>query len=133
MASDMIEACAKRVWRHYENWMKKGGLISGTNSDYLLPSECCVMINVLLDCKAQALKLCALNSGDLHQYHTRIDEYLDKILSDMTKALIQKLLSVLDSVLKKLSRYDEGSFFAPILSLAVRNLIEDFASDFLFF
>ncbi|CAF4576275.1 unnamed protein product, partial [Rotaria magnacalcarata] len=32
-------------------------------------------------------------------------------------ALIQKLLSVLDSVLKKLSRYDEGSFFAQILSL----------------
>jgi hypothetical protein len=38
----------------------------------------------------------------------------------MTKVLIQKLLSVLDSVLKKLSRYDEGSFFAQILSLAVR-------------
>ncbi len=61
-----------------------------------------------------------MNSGDLHQYHTRIDEYLEKILSDMTKVIIQKLLSVLDSVLKKLSRYDEGSFFAQILSLAVR-------------
>jgi len=60
-----------------------------------------------------------LNSGDLHQYHTRIDEYLEKILSDMSKALIQKLLSVLDSVLKKLSRYDEGSFMGHILSLAV--------------
>jgi molecular chaperone GrpE (heat shock protein) len=63
-----------------------------------------------------------LYSGDLHQYHTRIDEYLEKILSDMSKSLIQKLLSVLDSVLKKLSRYDEGSFFAQILSLAVRIL-----------
>ena len=39
----------------------------------------------------------------------------------MTKTLILKLLSVLDSVLKKLSRYDEGSFFAQILSLTVRN------------
>ncbi|CAF0840085.1 unnamed protein product [Rotaria sordida] len=117
MASDMIEACAKRVWRHFETWIKKGGLIGGTSSDYLLPSECCVMINVILDCKVQALKLCALHSGDLHQYHTRIDEYLEKILSDMSKALIQKLLSVLDSILKKLSRYDEGSFFAQILSL----------------
>jgi hypothetical protein len=63
-----------------------------------------------------------LNSGDLHQYHTRIDEYLEKILRDMSNALIQKLISVLDSVLKKLSRYDEGSFFAQILSLAVRHL-----------
>ncbi len=40
----------------------------------------------------------------------------------MSNALIQKLISVLDSVLKKLSRYDEGSFFAQILSLAVRHL-----------
>ncbi|CAF0842404.1 unnamed protein product [Adineta steineri] len=118
MASDMIEACGKRVWRHFEAWMKKGGLIGGTSCDYLLPSECCVMVNVILDCKVQALKLCALNSGDLHQYHTRIDEYLEKILKDMSKVLIQKLVSVLDSVLKKLSRYDEGSFFAQILSLA---------------
>ncbi|CAF1039924.1 unnamed protein product [Rotaria sordida] len=117
MASDMIEACGKRVCRHFENWIKKGGLIGGTSSDYLLPSECCVMVNVILDCKAQALKLCALHSGDLHQYHTRIDEYLEKILSDMSKSLIQKLVSVLDSVFKKLSRYDEGSFFAQILSL----------------
>ena len=37
----------------------------------------------------------------------------------MSKVLIQKLLGVLDSVFKKLSRYDEGSFFAQILSLAV--------------
>ncbi len=66
------------------------------------------------------MKLCALHSGDLHQYHTRIDEYLEKILSEMSKALIQKLITVLDSVLKKLSRYDEGSFFAQILSLAVK-------------
>jgi len=71
-------------------------------------------------CFFKALKLCALNSGDLHQYHTRIDEYLEKILSDMSKTLIEKLVSVLDSVLKKLSRYDEGSFFAQILSLTVR-------------
>jgi len=53
MASDMIEACGKRVWRHFEAWMKKGGLIGGTSSDYLLPAECCVMINVILDCKVQ--------------------------------------------------------------------------------
>jgi len=53
MASDMIEACGKRVWRHFEIWMKKGGLITGTTSDYSLPSECCVMINVILDCKTQ--------------------------------------------------------------------------------
>ena len=53
----MIEACGKRVWRHFETWMKKGGLITSTSSDYLLPSECCVMINVILDCKVQVSDL----------------------------------------------------------------------------
>ena len=81
---------------------------------------------------SKALKLCALHSGDLHQYHTRIDEYLERILSDMSRALIQKLLSVLDSVLKKLSRYDEGSFFAQILSLTVNSFV-DFLSYFVSF
>ena len=51
--SKYINSKSHRVWRHFEAWMKKGGLISGTNSDYLLPSECCVMVNVLLDCKVQ--------------------------------------------------------------------------------
>lgn len=44
-----------RVWRHFEIWIKKGGLIGGTSSDYLLPSECCVMVNVILDCKVQVI------------------------------------------------------------------------------
>jgi hypothetical protein len=42
-----------RVSRNFEIWIKKGGLIGGLGSDYLLPSECCVMVNVILDCKAQ--------------------------------------------------------------------------------
>jgi hypothetical protein len=49
----------------------------------------------------------------------------------MSRALINKLVSVLDSVLKKLSRYDEGSFFAQILSLTVmKKKIECNLKDF---
>ena len=55
MASDMIEACSARVIKHFDSWMKKGIIILNTNSgtDYILPHECCVMINVIIDCKAQ--------------------------------------------------------------------------------
>ena len=49
----MANRICYRVSRHFEIWIKKGGLIGGTSSDYLLPSECCVMVNVILDCKAQ--------------------------------------------------------------------------------
>jgi hypothetical protein len=55
----------------------------------------------------------------LHRYHTKIDEFLERALAEMSKQLVNKLQSVLDTILKKLSRYDEGSFFAPILSLTV--------------
>ena len=62
--------------------------------------------------------MCGLNSGDLNRYHTKIDVHLDKCLVDMNKQLVAKLISVLDGLLKKLSRYDENSFFSSILSLA---------------
>ena len=117
MAADMIEACGTRVMKHFDSWMKKGIVILNTGTDYVFPQECCVMVNVIIDCKSQALKLCGLNSGDLNRYHTKIDEHLDKCLTDMNKQLVAKLISVLDGLLKKLSRYDEGSFFSSILSL----------------
>lgn len=37
----------------------------------------------------------------------------------MTQGLITKLVSVLESSLSKLARYDEGSFIGSILSLTV--------------
>jgi hypothetical protein len=43
--------------KHYDGWMKKGIIILNTNSgtDYVFPHECCVMINVIIDCKAQVI------------------------------------------------------------------------------
>lgn len=124
MACDMIEACTTRVAKHFDAWMKKGIVILNTNSgtDYVFPPECGVMINVMVECKSQAPKLCILK-GDANRYHTKIDELLEKNLVEMKKSLIGKLTSVLDGLLKKLARYDEGSFFSSILSLAVSFLI----------
>ena len=78
MASDMIEACGtrylfdllihlnsflfilrisifSRVMKNFDSWMKKGALILTIGTDYVLPQECCVMINVIIDCKAQVI------------------------------------------------------------------------------
>ncbi|KAI8781468.1 calcium-dependent secretion activator 1 [Biomphalaria glabrata] len=76
------------------------------------------MMNVIIDCKNKALHLCALDHGqNMHQYHTKIDESLERAQIEMARCLIEKLLSVLESILSKLARYDEGTFFASILSL----------------
>lgn len=65
----------------------------------------------------KAPKLCGLASGDMNRYHTKISEHLDKSLVEMNKQLVSKLISVLDGLLKKLARYDEGSLFSSFLSV----------------
>lgn len=69
-----------------------------------------------------------------HQYHTKIDDQIDKTLASMNQGMISKLTSVLEATLSKLSRYDEGSFIGSILSFTVSrksiNISELFASFF---
>ena len=49
MAADMIEAAAKRTLSSFETILKRGG--KGT--DYILPTEMLVMMNVIIDFKNQ--------------------------------------------------------------------------------
>lgn len=56
-----------------------------------------------------------------HQYHSKIDDQIDKALASMTQGLINKLVSVLEATLGKLARYDEGSLIGSLLSFTVKN------------
>ncbi|ELU11902.1 hypothetical protein CAPTEDRAFT_221270 [Capitella teleta] len=53
----------------------------------------------------------------VHKYHTKSDEFLEKVQLEMQRCLEEKLMSVLETTLSKLARYDEGSLFSSILSL----------------
>ncbi|XP_045133756.1 calcium-dependent secretion activator-like isoform X7 [Portunus trituberculatus] len=118
MACDMIESCITRTDQAFQQWLKKGtGFVS---TDYVLPSEMCAMVNVILDAKNQSFKLCAVDGVDVHQYHTKIDDLIERTSTSMTQGMADKLLSVLDSVISKLGRYDEGSFIGSILSFTYR-------------
>ncbi|KAK2147526.1 hypothetical protein LSH36_548g01000 [Paralvinella palmiformis] len=110
MAADMIEAAAKRTLKCFELWLKKGG----KSTDYILPTEMLVMINVVIDFKAQALKLCSLDGAPVSY---KSDEFLDRIQMQMARSLQEKLVSVLENTLVKLARYDVGSLFSSVLSL----------------
>jgi hypothetical protein len=101
MSADMIEAAAKRTLKAFETLLKKG--VKG--SEYVLPTEILVMTNVIVDFKNQ------------HRYHTTNDEYIEEILTQMARSLLDKLLSVLENSLTKLARYDQSSLFSSILSL----------------
>ncbi|XP_034942390.1 calcium-dependent secretion activator isoform X2 [Chelonus insularis] len=114
MACDMIESCIQKTDTAFQQWLKKGVTFSST--DYIIPSEMCAMLNVILDAKNQSFKLCAVDGVDVHQYHAKIDDLLEKTSASMTQGLITKLVAVLEATLSKLSRYDEGSFIGSILS-----------------
>ncbi|XP_063992218.1 calcium-dependent secretion activator isoform X2 [Diachasmimorpha longicaudata] len=114
MASEMIEQCITKTDAAFQTWLKKG--VTFISTDYILPSEMCAMVNVILDAKNQSFKLCTVEGVDVHQLHSKMDKTIDKLLADMTQGMVNKLIAVLEATLSKLSRYDEGSFIGSILS-----------------
>ena len=53
----------KRTDDKFQNHLKKGIVLNAT--DYLLPTEICAMVNVVIDAKNQSLKLCAVDGVDV--------------------------------------------------------------------
>ncbi|XP_043069340.1 calcium-dependent secretion activator isoform X6 [Drosophila bipectinata] len=114
MAVDMIEQCIHRTDSSFQSWLKKN--IAFISTDYIIPSEMCAMVNVILDAKNQSFKLTTIDGIDLYKFHAKIDDQIDKANVAMTQGLSGKLMSVLESTLSKLARYDEGSLIGSILS-----------------
>ncbi|XP_056242825.1 calcium-dependent secretion activator 2 isoform X4 [Seriola aureovittata] len=112
MASDMMEACVKRTKSAFDSKMQK----ASKSTDFRVPLSVCTMFNVLMDAKKQCAKLCVLDTGQEQQYHSKIDVLIDEAFKEMISSLVSKFAGVLDGVLSKLSRYDEGTFFSSILS-----------------
>ncbi|XP_072527456.1 calcium-dependent secretion activator 2 isoform X3 [Salminus brasiliensis] len=121
MASDMMEACVKRTKTAFDSKMQK----SNKSTDFRVPLSVCTMFNILMDAKKQCSKLCVLDQGQeidkqWQQYHSKIDVLIDEAFKEMISCLVSKFAAVLDGVLSKLSRYDEGTFFSSILSFTVK-------------
>ncbi|XP_047201844.1 calcium-dependent secretion activator 2 [Girardinichthys multiradiatus] len=117
MASDMMEACVKRTKSAFDAKMQK----MSKSTEFRVPRSVCTMFNMLLDAKKQCSKLCVLDCNQetdiqWQQYHSRIDVLIDDTFKEMIVSLISKCTVVLEGVLSKLSRYDEGTFFSSILS-----------------
>ncbi|XP_074603167.1 calcium-dependent secretion activator 1 isoform X3 [Brevipalpus obovatus] len=128
MACDMLESCLNRTVHAFQTYEKRGARF-GNPTDFILPFEMCSMINVVLETKNQSLKLCTFENGDAHQYHSKIDQFVDRSLSEMQNGLISKLTSILEATLSKLSRYDEGTFLAPILTITYKQGVSSSGKD----
>ncbi|KPP74987.1 hypothetical protein Z043_105799, partial [Scleropages formosus] len=112
MSSDMIESCVKRTRAAFESKLQK----SSRTTDFRVPQSICTMFNVMVDAKAQSAKLCAMELGQERQYHSQIDNLIEETVKEMITLLVAKFVVILESVLAKLSRYDEGTLFSSFLS-----------------
>uniref|UniRef100_A0A667YAF2 Ca2+-dependent activator protein for secretion a n=1 Tax=Myripristis murdjan TaxID=586833 RepID=A0A667YAF2_9TELE len=112
MSSDMIESCIKRTRAAFEAKLQK----SSRATDFRVPQSICTMFNVMVDAKAQSAKLCAMELGQERQYHSQIDNLIEETVKEMITLLVAKFVVILESVLAKLSRYDEGTLFSSFLS-----------------
>ncbi|XP_053107770.1 calcium-dependent secretion activator 2 isoform X7 [Hemicordylus capensis] len=132
MASDMIEACVKRTRIAFELKLQK----TSKSTDLRIPSSVCTMFNVLVDAKKQTAKLCILDGGQefadqWQQYHSKIDDLIEETVKEVISLLVSKFVAVLEGVLSKLSRYDEGTFFSSILSFTKPGM--DLADTYIMF
>ncbi|KAM6293703.1 calcium-dependent secretion activator 2 isoform 4-T4 [Porphyrio hochstetteri] len=121
MATDMIEACVKRTRIAFELKLQK----TNKSTDLRIPFSLCTMFNVLVDAKKQTAKLCILDGGQefasqWQQYHSKIDDLIEETVKEIISLLVSKVVSVLEGVLSKLSRYDEGTFFSSLVSFTVK-------------
>ncbi|KAM9134231.1 calcium-dependent secretion activator 1 isoform 3-T3 [Pangshura tecta] len=116
MASDMIESCVKRTRIAFEVKLQK----TSRSTDFRVPQSICTMFNVMVDAKAQSTKLCSMEMGQEHQYHSKIDELIEETVKEMITLLVAKFVTILEGVLTKLSRYDEGTLFSSFLSFTVK-------------
>uniref|UniRef100_A0AAQ6A602 Ca2+-dependent activator protein for secretion a n=1 Tax=Amphiprion ocellaris TaxID=80972 RepID=A0AAQ6A602_AMPOC len=115
MSSDMIESCVKRTRAAFEAKLQK----SSRATDFRVPQSICTMFNVMVDAKVQSAKLCAVDLGQERQYHSQIDNLIEETVKEMITLLVAKFVVILESVLAKLSRYDEGTLFSSFLSFTV--------------
>jgi len=75
--------------------------------DWVLPSEVCVMINVVFASKARAAKLSGSGDSFAHCSQSKLDDTLDTMLGDMCTITEEKLLAIMEFTLSRLARYDE--------------------------
>ncbi|KAF7207876.1 transcript variant X4 [Nothobranchius furzeri] len=116
MSSNMIENCVKRTRMAFESKLTK----SSKSTDFRISPSLCTMFNVMVDAKDQSAKLCAMEMGQEKQFHSQIDELIEESVKDMIQLLVAKFVAILEGVLAKISRYDEGTLFSSFLSFTVK-------------
>lgn len=101
MACDMIESCINRTEGAFQQWLKKS--VTFISTDYIIPSEMCAMVNVILDAKNQSFKLCAVDGIDVVSiaqplFNIITTSLIAKLQDDWNKYDLEDITQVLNQV-----------------------------------
>ncbi|CAM9439022.1 unnamed protein product [Lampetra planeri] len=111
MANEMIGCCVSRTSKAFQVRVKK----LNASTDLRVNDALCTMLNVLIDTTQQSSKLCC-HVEELPG-HSKAEIEIRKTRKEVSALLIDKFVAVLKGVLKKLARFDEGTFLSTLLSL----------------
>eukprot|EP00794_Sanderia_malayensis_P006225 gene6225-6941_t len=118
MASDMIEAVTKRVLDAAEEYIHK----EKVDYKYIVEKEICVMLN--------SESICADENAVLeeYRYHSNVLDVLDAAENKIATEISNKLATIMENVLKRLARLDQGKFTSIFASKMPSNdtVIEKF-------
>ncbi|CAL8091958.1 unnamed protein product [Calicophoron daubneyi] len=101
--------------------------------DLVLPVECCTMFNTITELRAHLFSLCratelstqpggSSNSGNhpvqtANQLHVETEEFFESVQRSVMVIIVDQLIAVLNTVLNKLTRFDENRLISSILTL----------------
>jgi len=129
MASDMIESVVHRVIDALDQSLRE----TKVDYSYVITRELCVMLNVLASARSQADYLCTVENTVLeeYRYHSSINMVLDAADSRACGSIADKLSIIMENILKRLSRLDQGKITAMVLTVVSNN--EDVSDKFIEF
>ncbi|XP_076812461.1 calcium-dependent secretion activator 1-like [Clavelina lepadiformis] len=116
LSSDMIESIASRILQRFTAILEA----CRVSLEFQVTPQLVTFINAVIHCSKQLNRICASGidaSGKEHLYHEQVNKDLESVKEKMKTAMGVKLTRVLEIVLNKLSRYDEGSLTASLLTM----------------
>uniref|UniRef100_S4RUG8 Uncharacterized protein n=1 Tax=Petromyzon marinus TaxID=7757 RepID=S4RUG8_PETMA len=119
MANEMISCCVSRMLE--VAWDVR--IVHTSYSDSTLTSEShSTLVRVTPHSESHSTRICGCDMTQELPGHSKAEIEIRKTRKEVSALLIDKFVAVLKGVLKKLARFDEGTFLSTLLSLTVGSI-----------
>ncbi|KAA3681724.1 calcium-dependent secretion activator [Paragonimus westermani] len=130
LCAQMLREAVKRTLVELECTVRK----CGKTPEMLLPAECCTMLNTITELRSHLFSLCqatevtvtassprSKTNQTANHLHIETEEFFESIQRSMMIIIIDQFTVVLNTVLNKLTRFDENKIISSILTFTKPN------------